>query len=219
MPHPFWPFFDLRVVSPRLELVAIDDDVALALAHLAARGVHAPDFMPFAIPWTDLPTPELERGALQYHWRCRAELSPSSWDLNLAVMVDGVVAGSTGLITRNFATLRRFETGSWLGREFQGRGLGKEMRLATLHLGFIGFGAAFATTTAFEDNGPSLGVTRSLGYAENGHDWKVRRGTTARSLVFEMTRERFDATVRRDDIALIGVEPCLPVLGLSPRTD
>jgi RimJ/RimL family protein N-acetyltransferase len=214
MSHAYWPFFDVRVVTPRLELVAIDDEVAVDLARLAARGVHAPDFMPFAIPWTDLPSPELERGALQYHWRGRAELSPTHWELNYAVKVDGVVAGSTGLITRDFPTLRTFETGSWLGQEFQGRGIGKEMRLATLHLGFVGFGAAIATTNAFEDNGPSLGVTRSLGYAENGHTWKVRRDVRTRSLVFEMTRESFDATVRRDDVTLEGVEACLPVLGL-----
>jgi hypothetical protein len=37
--------------------------------------------------------------------------------------------------------LREFESGSWLGREHQGRGLGKEMREATLHLGFEGLGA------------------------------------------------------------------------------
>jgi RimJ/RimL family protein N-acetyltransferase len=219
MPHPFWPFFDVRVVTPRLELVAIDDEIAVELARLAARGVHAPDFMPFAIPWTDLPSPDLERGALQFYWRCRAELSPAAWNLNFAVRVDGVVAGTTGLVTRDFPMLRTFETGSWLGQEFQGRGLGKEMRLATLHLGFLGFDASLATTAAFEDNGPSLGVTRSVGYAENGQTWKVRRGAPARSLLFEMTRERFDATLRRDDVSLVGVEDCLPMLGLSPRTD
>jgi RimJ/RimL family protein N-acetyltransferase len=214
MPHPFWPFFDVRVVTPRLELVAIDDEVAVDLARVAARGVHAPEFMPFAFPWTDQPSPELERRALQYHWRGRAELSPTHWELNYAVRVDGAIVGSTGLITRDFPTLRTFETGSWLGREFQGRGIGKEMRTATLHLGFVGFGAAVATTTAFEDNGPSLGVTRSLGYAENGHTWKERRGAPARSLLFEMMRARFEATVRRDDVTLVGVEPCLPLLGL-----
>jgi RimJ/RimL family protein N-acetyltransferase len=219
MSHPIWPFFDLRVVTPRLELVAIDDEAGTQLAQVAARGVHAPDFMPFNIPWTDASSPELERKALQYHWQCRATLSPAQWELNFAVKVDGEVVGSTGLITRDFPVTRRFETGSWLGLEFQGRGIGKEMRIATLHLGFRGFDATLATTAAFHDNGPSLGVTRSLGYAENGHDWKVRRGQSARSLQFEMSREQFDATVRRDDVALIGVEPCLALLGLSPRTD
>ena len=219
MTHPVWPFFDIRVVTPRLQLVAIDDALAAELALLAAQGIHDPSFMPFGVAWTDVPSPDLERNAMQYHWRTRAELGPAAWDLNSAVVVDGEVAGSTGLITRDFPVVRRFETGSWLGRRFQGKGIGTEMRLATLHLGFVGFGAATATTAAYDDNGPSLGVTRRLGYTETGGEWKQRRGEPARLLRFEMTREHFDAAVRRDDIELIGVEPCLPLLGVSLRTD
>jgi RimJ/RimL family protein N-acetyltransferase len=218
MAHPIWPFFDLRVATPRLELIPIDDRVSAELAQLAARGVHDPGFMPFAFPWTDTPSPELERRAMQYHWRCRADLSPASWELNFGVQVDGVIAGSTGLLTHDFPVVGGFQTGSWLGREFQGRGIGKEMRVATLHLGFVGFGARIATTAAFDDNGPSLGVTRRLGYTEQGHEWKSRRGEPARLLRFEMTREHFDSTLRRDDISLSGVEECRPLLGLSPRT-
>jgi RimJ/RimL family protein N-acetyltransferase len=214
MTHPIWPFFDLRVVTPRLELVAIDDQVGTELAQLAARGIHDPDFMPFAFEWTDAQSPQLERNTLQYYWRTRAAMTPEQWSLDLAVKVDGHIAGTTGLITQRFAASRVFETGSWLGREFQGRGLGKEMRVATLQLGFEGFGGRLATTTAFADNGPSLGVTRSLGYESNGEAVKVRRGEAARSLQFTMARESFDARLRRDDIALHGVEACLPLLGL-----
>jgi RimJ/RimL family protein N-acetyltransferase len=214
MTHPIWPFFDLRVVTPRLELVAIDDQVGTELAHLAARGIHDPDFMPFAFEWTDVPSPQLERNTLQFYWRTRAAMSPDEWTLNLAVKVDGDIVGTTGLMTHRFAASRAFETGSWLGREFQGRGLGKEMRLATLTLGFEGFGGRIATTAAFADNGPSLGVTRSLGYESNGEAVKVRRGEAARSLQFTMTRDSFDASLRRDDIELHGVAPCLPLLGL-----
>jgi RimJ/RimL family protein N-acetyltransferase len=218
MPHPIWPFFDLHVRTPRLELVPLDDRMAVELAQLASAGVHDPAFMPFALPWTDAPSPELERNALRFHWRTRADLSPNAWNLNFAVLVDGQVAGSTGLMGHDFPTLRMFETGSWLGRGFQGKGIGKEMRVATLHLGFIGLDGLIATTSAFEDNGPSLGVTRRLGYAANGQTWKQRRGERARLLQFEMTRDRFDANVHRDDVELIGVEECLPLLGLSPRT-
>jgi RimJ/RimL family protein N-acetyltransferase len=214
MTHPIWPFFDLRVVTPRLELVAIDDQVGTELAQLAARGIHDPDFMPFAFEWTDAQSPQLERNTLQYYWRTRAAMTPEQWSLDLAVKVDGHIAGTTGLITQRFAASRVFETGSWLGREFQGRGLGKEMRVATLQLGFEGFGGRLATTTAFADNGPSLGVTRSLGYESNGEAVKVRRGEAARSLQFTMARESFDARLRRDDIELHGVDACLPLLGL-----
>jgi RimJ/RimL family protein N-acetyltransferase len=214
MTHPIWPLFDLRVVTPRLELVAIDDHAAFALAQLAAKGIHDPDFMPFAIEWTDVPSPQQERNTVQFYWRTRADLSPNQWNVNLAVRVDGEIVGTTGLMAHQFPVTRTFETGSWLGREFQGLGIGKEMRIATLQLGFLGFGAQTATTAAFHDNGPSLGVTRSLGYEPNGSTVKVRRGEAATSLQFVMPRAHFDAHLRRDDIELHGVAPCLPLLGL-----
>jgi RimJ/RimL family protein N-acetyltransferase len=215
MTHPIWPFHDLVVRTPRLELRYIDDTLAVELAMLAAKGVHDPGFMPFAFEWTDVPSPQLERNTLQFYWRTRAELGPAAWVLNFAVVVDGEVVGTTGFITSQFATTRVFETGSWLGRAHQGKGIGKEMRIATLQLGFDGFAAQVATTTAFADNGPSLGVTRSLGYEPNGEELKVRRGEPATSLHFRLTRDQFQARLRSDDITLHGVEPCLPVLGLA----
>lgn len=215
MTPEIWPFYDLAVRTPRLELRYIDDTLAAELAVLAAKGVHDPGFMPFAFEWTDVASPQLERNTLQFYWRTRAELSPAAWVLNFAVIVDGEVVGTTGFITSQFATTRTFETGSWLGRAHQGKGIGKEMRLATLQLGFDGFGAQRATTVAFADNGPSLGVTRSLGYTPNGRETKVRRGEPAESLHFELSRADFQARLRREDIALHGVEACLPVLGLA----
>jgi RimJ/RimL family protein N-acetyltransferase len=214
MAHPYWPLFDLRVRTPRLELRGIDDEMATELATLAAQGVHDPDFMPFAFEWTDVEPPQLQVNTMQFYWRCRAEWTPTAWNLNLAVVEEGVVVGTTGLMANHFPALRTFESGSWLGRAHHGRGIGTEMRIATLHLGFLGFGARTAITTAFYDNGPSLGVTRKLGYTPNGESEKVRRGTAARSLHFTMSAEQFGATARRDDVELIGVEPCLRLFGL-----
>jgi hypothetical protein len=42
----------------------VDDELAVQLAALAAGGVHDPDFMPFMIPWTDVPSPQQERNTL-----------------------------------------------------------------------------------------------------------------------------------------------------------
>ena len=213
MTHPVWPLFDLRVVTPRLELRAIDDDMGMTLAQLASRGIHDAGFMPFAVAWTDVQGDELLRNTMQYYWRCRAEWSPSSWSLNLAVVVDGEVVGTTGLMAQHFSELRQFETGSWLGREFQGRGLGTEMRIASLHLGFAGLDAGVATTVAFDDNPPSLGVTGKLGYAANGRSRRLRRDEPATSLHFEMSRAHWEANLRRDDIEIHGLEACLPLFG------
>ena len=212
--HPVWPLFDLRVRTQRLELRYVDDELACALALLAAQGVHDPASMPFSIPWTDVEPPQQQLNTMQFYWRSRAELSPSAWNINLAVIVGGEVVGSTALIAHDFPILRQFETGSWLGRAHQGRGLGKEMRAASLQLGFAGFGARWATTGAWADNGPSLGVTHALGYEPQGSRRSVRRGAGATMLGYEMSRERWQASVRRDDIVLDGVEPCLPILGM-----
>ena len=214
MTHPVWPLFDLQVRTPLLELRYIDDELATELSQLAGRGIHDPDFMPFAMPWTDEPSPRLERSSMQWYWKSRAETSASHWHLTLAAIVDGVAIGMTSLDADHFATLREFESGSWLGREYQGRGLGKEMREATLHLGFEGLGAQYATTGAWHDNGPSLGVTRSLGYGTQGSRRAMRRGEAAESLRFRMERADWQQRLRRDDIEIHGLAPALPLLGL-----
>ena len=217
MTHSIWPLFGLRVRTPRLELRYIDDELANELVLLALKGIHDPATMPFGIPWTDAPSPQLERNALQFYWRCRAETSPKSWTINLATIVDGVVVGSTSLESTNFPTMREFGTGSWLGREFQGKGIGKEMRVATLQLGFLGFAAEHATTAAWPDNEPSLGVTRSLGYKSNGTRRAMRRYEAGQLHSFEMSRADFTSRLQRDDITLDGVEECLPLLGLTAQ--
>jgi len=215
MTHPIWPFYDLCVRTPQIELRYVDDELATDLAALAAKGIHEPGVMPFISPWTEVPSPQIERNTVQSFWRRRAELSAAAWTLSLAVIVGGSVAGLTAVEASDFPTLRQFRTGSWLGRDFQGQGIGKEMRLASLHLGFLGFAAEIATTAAFDDNGPSLGVTRSLGYHGNGQSLIARGGRPATSLNFQMTRADFLARLQRDDITLHGVEACVPLLGLA----
>lgn len=216
MGHPHWPLFDLEVRTSRLTLRYVDDDIATELATLAAAGIHDPGWMPFGEPWTRGESPDVERNALRYHWRCRADTSSESWTINFGVFVDEVLVGSTGLMASDFVRMRQFETGSWLGREFQGRGIGKETRLATLTVGFAGLDAAWALTGAWHDNGPSLGVTRALGYTEQGHRRMLRDDAASdRMIGFEMPRSHFDEHLRRDDIELIGIDPVREQLGVD----
>lgn len=202
MAHPYWPLFDIEVRTPSMTLRPVTDDVATGLAELASRGVHDPSSMPFVITWTDLPPGEMERGVLRFHWRTRAETTPTSWRIPFAAFVDDELVGSTDLAASDFPVLRSFETGSWLGREFQGRGLGKEMRLATLSFGFLALDADEATTGAWHDNAPSLGVTRSLGYREAGRRRGKRRDAADEIIGFRMARSHFLDRLRRDDIVV-----------------
>ena len=212
MPHPYWPLFDLRVRTPLVELRVPDDDDLLELARLAALGVHPAGVMPFGFPWTDLPSPALERGLMQWHWRTRAEWSPTSWRLPLMVLERGRVVGMQDVGASDFGILRTVGTGSWLGMAHQGRGLGKEMRSAALHFAFAGLGAVVAQSAAFADNAASLGVSRALGYVLDGEELVVRRGAAARHVRLRLDRAEWERR-RRDDIELEGVEPCLPLLG------
>ena len=213
-----WPLYGIRVVTPRLELRYVDEELGVKLAALAERGIHDPSFMPFAMPWTDVDAEFLRPNTLKFYWSCRAETEPNHWTLPFAVLAQGVVVGSSGLSSDDFPVLRQFETGSWLGREYQGQGLGRELREASLHLGFAGLGATLATTAAFEDNAPSLGVTQSLGYSTNGSQRKARRGKQANSLLFKLTVDDWSDRLRRSDISIEGLDPCLQTLGLTPSS-
>jgi RimJ/RimL family protein N-acetyltransferase len=216
---PHWPFFDLVVRTPRVELRLPTDPELMALASLAGEGIHDPDEMPFGVAWTDAGQPALQRSTLQWHWRQRAELSPERWGLSFVtyeLAPDGTrtLVGTQEVNAQDFPSLRSVQTGSWLGRAHQGRGLGKEMRSAVLHLAFAGLGALQARTDAWHDNLASSGVSTSLGYRANGERLLLRRGEPTRMLDFRMERSDWEA-VRRGDIVIDGLDPCLDVLGLG----
>ena len=201
-----WPLAGLAVQTPRLRLRYVTDELAAQLAVLAGRGIHDPAVMPFSTPWTDVRSPELEHNAVRHFWRQRADTCVTHWCLSLAADVDGTVVGLCSIEADHFQRHHSAETGSWLGMSYQGRGLGREMRQAALHLIFDGFGARRATTKVWHDNTASLAITRSLPYLQSGSSHHLRRDQPDLLLHFEMTLERW-RTVRRDDIDLCGTEP------------
>ncbi|SFB35143.1 GNAT family N-acetyltransferase [Cellulomonas marina] len=187
-----WPPSAVRVRSGDLELRYLDDELLLALADLASRGLHDEDRMPFLHPWTRGTPAEVARSVLTYQWAQRAALTPSRWSLELAVLHQGRAVGVQAMTTTDFPVLGAAETGSWLGREHQGRGLGRQMRHLVLHLLFEGLGARTATTSAREDNAASLGVTRALGYRPDGTADAAVEGMPARILRFRLDRADWD---------------------------
>ena len=216
--NEWWPLGGLRLTTPRLELrVATDSDLA-DLASLAAAGVHDPDVQPFAFPWTDAGPGDRARSTIQYHWSQRAAWQPTKWSLDLVVVNDGAVVGTQGMSAADFAIVREVGTGSWLGQAHQGRGIGTEMRAAVLHLAFVGLGAQYATSGAFADNLASRGVSRKLGYADDGIERQVRRGEAATVLRLRLDRETWLAT-RTVPVEISGLEPCLAMFGLGAEQD
>jgi RimJ/RimL family protein N-acetyltransferase len=207
-----WPLRHLVLRTPRLELRPADDAGLFELADEAARGVHDPAVMPFLTPWTDAPPAERARSTLQWNWRRLAELTPQHWALALLVRVDGRVVGVQELVGVGFAVTREVETGSWLGRRHQGRGVGTAMRAAALAFAFDHLGAVRARSAAFADNAASLRVSEKLGYRRDGTSTTVRRGERAedvRLLLEPRWFRRPPGTLRVE-----GLAACRPLLGL-----
>ena len=209
-----WPLSGLRLRTPRLELrwPALGD--LHALADLAAGGIHDPDVQPFGVAWTDVPADERAHAVLQYHWFKWGSWTPSDWTLDLAVDMGGTVVGTQGLIGRDFAILREVSTGSWLGRDYQGRGIGTEMRAAVLFLAFEGLHAEYATSGAFEDNVASLAVSRKLGYTDDGTERQVSRGRPAAVRRLRLDRAAWAAR-RSVPVELHGLQACLRWFGIA----
>jgi RimJ/RimL family protein N-acetyltransferase len=212
MPSP-WPLFDLRLRTSRLVLRSPTDDDLFALLDVARAGVHDPGVMPFAAAWTDLPSPAFERGFLAFFWSCRASWTPERWQLPMAVVLDDRPIGIQELRATDFATLRTVDTGSWLGRAYQGQGIGTEMRAAVLLFAFDHLGATRARSAAYVDNPASLRVSEKLGYRCDGIDVYARRGERTEDVRLLVE----PATMCRPGWALEveGLEACRPTLGLS----
>jgi RimJ/RimL family protein N-acetyltransferase len=210
-----YPPLNVEVRTPRLTLAGASDELLERLVPLVRAGVADAEPWPFDDPisfYAD--SPEREWQWLRGIWAGRGRVSPDSWRLYFAVLVDGEAVGMQDLTGRNFTRFGTVSSFSWLAPGRRGQGLGKEMRAAILHLAFAGLGAREAGSGAFVDNEASNRVSRGLGYEPNGTDWDTRRGEPARIQRWQLTRDGWER-VRRDDIELTGVEECLPVLGIG----
>lgn len=207
-----WPPFGLVLRTPRLELRLPSLERLAELAELAAEGVHDPAVMPFLTPWTDLEPTARARSVLQWQWRQWGACTPQRWSLSFVVLRAGEVLGTQEVSGADFAVLREVETGSWLGRRHQGLGVGTEMRAAVLHLAFAGLGADFAVSKAATDNPASLGVSRRLGYAEDGVSRRAVRDLPSTHQRLRLDRAAWEAH-RGVPVQVEGLQPCLPMLG------
>lgn len=195
-----WPIHGLVLRTPRLELRGLTEQLALQLAELLPDDVELDP---------SLILPDRRQRFLQYCARSVASWSPDDWVVLFAVSsADGLI-GLQGLEGKEFAVRREVDTSSWLVPSARGRGLGREMRGAVLALAFGHLGAARAVTEAWEDNGPSLGVSRSLGYLPNSNTIVVRQGSPSVMVGLALTDPELLS------VEVNGLSPCLALLGLG----
>ncbi|HEX7746670.1 MAG TPA: GNAT family protein [Micromonosporaceae bacterium] len=213
MAHPYPPL-NVEVRTPRLALVGATDDRLEQLIPIVRAGIADSDPPPFDDPMSLYDdNPGREWRWLRGIWAGRGRVDRSFWRLYFVVTVDGEPIGMQDLIGIEFATFGTVSTFSWLCADHRGRGIGREMRAAVLHLAFAGLAAREATSEAFIDNPASNRVSEQLGYQPNGTSWATRRGHAALLQGWRLTQDDW-ARIRRDDIELAGIQECRPVLGL-----
>jgi RimJ/RimL family protein N-acetyltransferase len=207
-----WPLFGLRIRcrSVRLRPVRESD-----LSELAA--VRPDDFEhdPGAEMFAGLDLRQnRSRLCYQDYWRSVGTWSPSSWCLDMAVELDGVIVGVQTLRAKRFPVLRTVDSASWLIRAARGQGHGVAMRMGVLGLAFGQLGALAAVTSAYRGNAASLGVSRRIGYRPNG----VSLNDSGHGLVelahLRLTERQWQRSGLDREVTVTGFEPCRPWFGL-----
>jgi RimJ/RimL family protein N-acetyltransferase len=182
------PLLGLRITAGPIELRGITDDLLGPLADLAVEGISPAGGPPLLTPWKTEPPRDVPRFLAQYYWQLRAGFSPGRWTAPLAVLWDGELAGVQELFGEQYLVTRTTETGSWLARRFQGRGVGTAMRQVIAAFAFDHLDAQYVTSAAFSDNVASVSVSRKVGYTENGTDIWAREGQPVPHLRFLLSR-------------------------------
>jgi RimJ/RimL family protein N-acetyltransferase len=209
-----YPAYGVRLRTPRLELRLPDLDLLAELADVANGGVHDPADMPFVVPWTDLAPAERGRTVITHHLRVLAAATSEAWAMPFAVLADGRAIGIQEVSATDFGVVREVATGSWLGRAYQRRGIGTEMRAAVLALAFEGLDAVSAISDARDTNAGSNGVSRKLGYTYDGLERRLVRGEAASFHRLRLSRESWDAH-RTVPVTVDGLDACRADLGAA----
>lgn len=217
--HRDWLCLTCGVSTPRLVLRSVTDE--LRNSQVAARGIHDPAALPFSEPWTAVEAQSCcatSQRPLRY--LCVAEpKNHEQWPLNLAAHDENEqLTGSCSLESEHVPIRRTAPTRSWIGRQFQGRRLGREMCRAAPHPTFVGPARCTCATRAWHDNTASLSLTRSLPYTEERADEEQRRDPTRHHAGVFDGPPRWQ-TVRRNDIDLTGIEPTLDLLCIPTHKD
>lgn len=207
-----WPFFGLRL---RYDGVLLRLVTERDLPHLAAIQPADYEHDPRAVrlPGQDLDA-HRRRLLFQGYWRSLGTWSPESWCPDFAVEYDGAILGVQSLEAHDFPALRTVDSGSWLIPAARGRGVGIRMRQAVLTLAFDHLDALAAVTSARTDNAASLGVSRHLGYQDNGVGLNASGSGLVELRHLRLTASDWHASGQAAGVEVSGLGPCYPWFGI-----
>ncbi|WP_250004352.1 GNAT family N-acetyltransferase [Actinoplanes sp. M2I2] len=208
--NEYWPLFGLRLAFRDVLLRPLTEADLPRLAAVLPDDVgHDPRLAMY--PSQTYAANE-RRLFCQGYWKALGTWAPESWVLHFAVVHEGEPVGVQTLEGDDFPALRTVDSASWLVPGVRGRGLGVAMRTAMLQFAFGELGAVAAITSATTANAASLGVSRRVGYAENGLSRIVDTGGDVVDLQhFRLTAGDWPGA----DVTVTGFPPCRPWFGMA----
>lgn len=213
-----WPLFGLRLRLQEIELRPVTERDAVELAAIVEAGIVAPGderFIPRLLLGRAESRAERMQAFLQYHWRCRAELSPERWELPFSVFVNGELVGNQSAQAESFSMLRNVHTGSFLARSAQGRGIGTRMRAMVVEWAFKYLEAESMSSGYHEANHASARVSARLGYQPDSCAYHDTHGVRWCELGVRLPRSAWPAHRPGwlDELHVTGFEECREMLG------
>ncbi|MBD3689041.1 GNAT family N-acetyltransferase [Nanchangia anserum] len=164
-PPAILPPHRLLISCASTQLRVLRESDIPALLDLKARGIASPEVpLPFLTPWHLRPDHE----AVTYWYTQMAESCRPTCTLTFAVIDDGEIVGLQDIIGAHALRTRSAETGSWLAREFHGRGIGTRMRQMILAFAFDILGLDEMRSAAHVENLASRRVSEKCGYVADG---------------------------------------------------
>jgi RimJ/RimL family protein N-acetyltransferase len=208
-----WPLFDLRLTLNDTLLRPVRETDLDELARLLPDDV---EHDPQSRLWPGLDLASNRRRLLfQNYWRHWGDWSVESWALTFCVIHRDQVVGIQELEADHFVELRTVDSSSWLAPEYRGVGLGTTMRVAMLGFAFDHLGAQAAITSARVDNAASLGVSRRIGYQDNGVS--VSRSPSGPCVLQHMrlSREQWRTGALGGSVVVTGLSDCALYFGVE----
>ncbi|MFD5783249.1 GNAT family N-acetyltransferase [Streptomyces sp. NPDC126933] len=151
---------------------------------------------------------------MRQHWSRLGAWAPDDWALELVVFFEGRPVGIQEIRATDFGIRREIVSGSWIGLDHQGKGIGTEMRVAMLHLAFAELGAGSAKSVSFTDNHASLSVSRKLGYQPDGITRDVLHGQVVESQWLRLSRQDWSRQ-EHGPVTVSGLTACKDFFGLA----
>lgn len=207
-----WPPFAIRVRTGNVALRPLRETDLPGLLDLLPDDVeHDP-----ASELFDGLDPEGNRRRiiLQTYWRSAGSWSVNGWSLPFLVAHQDQAVGIQTLEGDHFPELRVVDSSSWLARSARGQGIAVLMRAAVLSLAFDHLGAEWAVSSARQENAPSLGVSRRLGYQDNGvsRSRSPSGPCTLRHMI--LSRVTWNESGWASKVEVRGLDGCEPWFGL-----